>query len=412
MQIKCPKCHTVTAADGVTIDVVHFGCPSCRSLITFKNGTEGQVLKTFNAPTTDPILSVGQKGTFDGVEYTVTGVVVKQVQQYYYWREYILTAVANEQLYLSETDGHWILLRKVDDKYDVQGYPEAYDYDGMTLKLYDYDDPKTYTAEGFFDYDVSPKKQRMIEYINPPYIYSVEEIDKEFTVYFGEHISPAAIKKAFGIKSVPSRLGVGIVQPFGAKLQSMGIIFSTAAVLILVSHLIIYSGKEGKAVLRETLNFSDYNTKDFVSPPFTLEGGSAPLTIKLQSDVDNSWAAAQVALVNETTNSEEYAAKDIEYYHGYEGAENWSEGSRAESFNICGVGAGRYHLVITPQKPPEDLNNNTMHVSAEWDQPTAWNMILPITGMAIIFAITFFINANFNQRRWADSSYSPYNKDE
>ncbi len=409
MEKHCPKCHKVTVATDVVVDVLQFGCPYCRSLIHYGNNVEGRVEKMFTAPDREPDLKVGQKGTFDGVEYTVTGVVVKQVQKSYYWREYILTAVKDEQLYLSETDGHWILLRRIEDKYDVQGYPEEYTYNGMVMKIYDYDDPKTFLAEGFFDYDVDPKRQRMIEYISPPYIYSVEEADKEQTVYFGEHIAPAAVKKAFGIKSLPARMGVGIVQPFSVNLRYMGIIFSSMALLILVSHLVIYSGRKSTPVLNQGLSFAEYSGKDFVSKPFTLEGGSAPMTVQVRSNVDNSWAAVQVGLVNEVTNEEVYASKDIEYYHGSEGGENWSEGDRSETFNICGVEAGRYHFVVTPMKPEGDIANSGVVIQAEWNRPTSWNMVIPIVVMIAIFIIAFFMNANFNQRRWADSSYSPFN---
>lgn len=408
MQIKCIKCGTVTEAAGVTIELTQFGCPDCYSLIAYDDKPEGKFIKDFNIPTTKPVLNVGQKGVLNGIEYTVTGVVVKKVGRIYYWREYILTAQENEQLYLSETDGHWILLRKVDDKYDVSGYPETYNYNDRWMNLYDYDDPTTVMAAGFFDFDVTPKSQRMIEYIDPPYIYSVEETGKDQAVYFGEHINKSIVKKAFGIKFMPYTSGVGIVQPFAINIRKMAITFCCVAVLILVSHLIIYSGRQSTTVVKEALSFSESGGKDFVTKPFTLEGGSAPLTISVHSDVNNSWASVQVALINEKTSDEVYANKDIEYYHGYESGEHWSEGDTNENFNICGVSAGTYHLVITPQKAPEDSNNNFISVEAEWNKPSVWNMVIPIIIMLVVTVVCYYLGVYFEQRRWADSSYSPY----
>lgn len=408
MERTCPNCHTVTVAANVHVEVQQLACPHCRSLVTYNSKGEGKVEKKFSVPLQEPTLTVGQKGIFNGVEYTVTGVVVKQVQKHYYWREYILTAEKEDQLYLSETDGHWILLRKVDDKYDVQGYPKSYTYNDIYLKLYDYDDPKTFYAAGFFDYDVAPKHQRMIEYINPPYVFSVETIGSEHVAYFGEHISPGAVRKAFGLKNVPPRMGAGLVQPFAVDLRTMAITFCSMAVLILVSHIIIYSGRKKVDVMSQELSFADYASKDFVSAPFTLEGGSAPLEITVSSGVNNSWASVMVSLVNENTSEEVFASKDIEYYHGYEGGESWSEGSTSETFNLCGVGAGKYHLVVTPQKPAEDISNNTLKVSAQWGKPTVWNMVIPIIIMGAILLTFFYLDINFNRKRWADSSYSPY----
>lgn len=412
MEITCPKCSVTTIAAGVSLELQQFGCPNCSSLSHIKQDGSFNFIRKFDFSTADIALKVGQKGTLNSAEYTVTGVIVKVVQKQYFWREYILTAVDSEQLYLSETDGHWILLRKIDDAYNVSGYPEEYTYDDMTLQLYDYDDPKTVMAAGFFDYDVLPDRQRMIEYINPPYIYSVEEIGKEQTVYFGEHISKGAVRRAFGVKSMPYKSGIGIVQPFAVNVRYMAITFCVFAVFILTSHFFIYMERHSTTVLNDKISFADFNGKDYVSKPFTLEGGSAPLTIALASDVDNSWASVQVALVNEKTSNEEYVSKDIEYYHGYEGGENWSEGSNNEELEVCGVGAGTYHLVITPQKPPEDLTNNTVSVSAEWNRPSVWNMVIPIALMLGIAVLCYYLGIYFEQRRWADSSYSPYGGDE
>lgn len=408
MHITCIKCGTITEAANVAIQTQQFGCPECFALISYENDSNGKVNTVFNRLHTTSAIKVGQKGLLNGIEYTVTGVVVKQVQKTYYWREYILTAVNDEQLYLSETDGHWILLKKVEDTYKVHGYPREHDYNGITLKLYDYDDPKTVFAAGFFDYNVIPKRQRMIEYINPPYIYSVEELEKEQMVYFGEHISSRAIKKAFNLEYMPYKSGTGIVQPFIVNVRHMAIVFCAFAILILFSHLFIYHGRESVTVLDETLAFSEYNGKDFVSRPFTLTGGSAPLTVSLLTNVDNSWATAQVGLINEKTNDEEYTSKDIEYYHGYEGGENWSEGSNNKDIEICGVNAGTYHLVITPQKPPEDITNQGMKITAVWNSPSSWNMIIPIVMLIVIAVTMLIINFNFERTRWTDSSYSPY----
>lgn len=408
MEITCPKCSVTTTATDVTLEVTQFGCPNCNSLSEIKSGGVFNFTRKFDFTSSDVVLKIGQKGTIEGIEYTVTAAVVKKVQKHYFWREYILTAPKDEQLYLSETDGHWILLRKVDDNYDVKGYPEQYEHNGRQMMLYDYDDPKTVMAVGFFDYDVLPYRQRMIEYIDPPYIFLVEESGNEQASYFGEHISKGAVKRAFGVKSMPYKSGVGLVQPFAVDLRVMAIVFCMSAITILTSHLYIYSGRESVQVLNENLSFSQYSGKDYVSKPFTLKGGSAPLTINLDSNVDNSWASVQVALINEKNNDEEYAALDVEYYHGYEDGESWSEGDKSQRFNVCGVNAGTYHLVITPQKPAEDLTNDRINVSAEWNSPSSRNVVIPIIIMIAIGAALFFIKRSFEQKRWTDSSYSPF----
>ena len=175
----------------------------------------------------------------------------------------------------------------------------------------------------------------------------------------------------------------------------------------MVTQLFVNQNRTETHVLSKEFSFAEFDSKDFVSESFTLEGGSAPITISVHSDVDNSWANAQIALVNETTNDEIYANKDIEYYRGYTDGESWSEGSQGEKFNICGVGEGKYHLVITPQKQPDDVTNNSLYVKVVWKEPSLWNFGISILVMGIIIVILFLANKNFEQRRWENSDYSP-----
>jgi len=407
MQIKCIKCSTVTEAKGVDFKVINFGCPNCKKVISYKDVPQGAIVDDLTNKRPPSTLSIGQKGILKGKDYTVTGVIIKKVDPIYFWTEYILTSANNDWLYLSETDGHWILLEEVEDRYDVSDYPQTLVYKDIRMDIYDHANTTIVSAQGFFSYDLPNGRIKMIEYIDPPYMFSIE-IDKNESSYFGEHISKGQIKRAFGVKSMPYRSGVGIVQPFAVNVRYMAITFCVFAVLILTSHLFIYSGRQSTVVLNETLSFNDYGGKDYVSKPFTLQGGSAPLTILVSSNVDNSWASVQVALINEKTSDEEYASKDIEYYHGYEGGENWSEGSNDENFNLCGVNAGTYHLVVTPQKPPEDVTNNNLSVKAEWNTPSMWNMVIPIILMAVITIVCYYLGLYFEQRRWAESDYSPY----
>ncbi|MFD2601728.1 DUF4178 domain-containing protein [Flavobacterium suzhouense] len=407
MQIKCIKCGTVTEAAGVDFEVVNFGCPNCKKVTSYEKVPEGAIVDDLSNNRPAPALSVGQKGMLKGKEYTVTAIIVKKVDPIYFWTEYILTSADNEWLYLSETEGHWILLHEVEDRYDVEDYPQTLVYDDIHMNIYDHSNTRIISAQGFFSYELPNGRVKMIEYINPPYIFSIE-IDRNEASFFGEHISKGDVKKAFNVKSMPYKAGVGIVQPYLINIRKMAITFCCVAVLILVSHLIIYSGRQSTTVVKEALSFSESDGKDFVTKPFTLEGGSAPLTISVHSDVNNSWASVQVALINEKTSDEVYANKDIEYYHGYESGEHWSEGDTNENFNICGVSAGTYHLVITPQKAPEDANNNFISVEAEWNKPSVWNMVIPIIIMLVVTVVCYYLGVYFEQRRWADSSYSPY----
>ncbi|RYJ43248.1 DUF4178 domain-containing protein [Flavobacterium beibuense] len=408
MTVTCPECKAVTEAE-IELDVINFVCPKCASLFNYSSDGPKTVMRTFDYTFNNVTLKVGQRGKLNGIKYILTGVLVKKVPAGYMWREYILTSPDDEQLYLSEYDGHWIALHEAKEKAEKGLSPGTIAYDGMQMEIFSKGNTSIVSAEGFFDFNLPEKNIQLIEYISPPYIYSVEKIGKNQTGYFGEYIAASKIKRAFEVKSMPARTGIGMAQPFRFGVRKMAIIFSCFAVLILISHLLIYNGRAEKEVFRKKMEFSEFNNKDFVSDSFELKGGAAPLTISVQSDVDNSWASLQVSLVNEVTNEEFYATKDIEYYHGYSDGEIWKEGSTNEKFNLCGVGAGKYHLTVTPAKPLEDFSNKQLSVTATWNVPTLWNVFMFIGIMLIIVIIAYVAQAFFEQRRWSESDYSPYN---
>lgn len=407
MQITCPQCNTVAVVN-VNVELVQFACPACHSLITYRDNNATNIqFEKFGKPSDAVVLKIGQKGKVNDIDYYVTGIIVKKVHNVYFWREYILTSESKETAFLSESDGHWIFLKEVPEVYNVKDHKLTVERNEIIFNLYNYENTSLEYAEGIFNYSLPNNKQRMAEYINAHEILSIEiDGDGKETAFFGEHISRAKVKKAFEIENMPAKTGIGLVQPFFVNVRNLVITLCAVAILILVTHLVIYKERDGKQVVSQAIALDQYNNKDFVSAPFLLEGGSAPLTVALSTDVNNSWANVQVALVNEITNEEEYASKDIEYYQGYESGERWSEGDTSEDFNICGVAAGRYHIVITPQKPPEDLANNALRISVKWDEPSMWNVALPILFMLVIAIGIYYWNNYFEQKKWADSSYA------
>lgn len=408
MQITCSKCSTSTTIT-VNFNLVNYSCPQCSNLFLYKTNGEIKFEKKYKNKPAATTLYIGQNGLLDGIEYCVTGMLIKQVDGPYFWKEYILTPNKGAQKFLSETDGHWILLHEIEDAFDVRRHPRTIAYNGITLQLYEYDNTTIAYAAGFFDYDLPEGYQSMDEYINPPYIISIEKENGNSATFYGEHIAASKVKKIFNVPVMPPKTGKGIVQPFYIDLQQTAIIALCFAIVILVSHYFIYSTRSQKEVFKDTLSFLEYNNKDFVSKSFTLTGGLAPLAINVSSNVDNSWAAIQVGLVNEVTNEEVYANKDIEYYHGYEGGENWSEGSMSQKFNICGVSAGKYHLVLTPQKSADDANNHSISVTARWDEPSIRNALWPIGIMIVLLVAIYYWRTYFERQRWENSSYTSYN---
>ncbi|MBZ4036033.1 DUF4178 domain-containing protein [Flavobacterium sp. 17A] len=407
MKIPCYDCNTETELE-VGFEVVNFVCPKCRSVYEADDEGKFRRKSKYKAETEPFPLAVGDIGFLKGSEYKVTGILRKKVNPDYRWTEFILQNEAKEFLYLSVSNGHWMMLTEMEKIDDLKKGTKLLNYDGKNYDLFEHSDAEIIDAKGFFDFKIPNKKAHLAEYINPPYIVSVEKMNNIQTAFHGEYVRKSEIKKAFPDITLPYQSGTGMIQPSLFDLTNTAVIFCLFALLIITANWFIYRNQFEQNVFSKTIEFSQFDSKEITSPTFVLKGGSAPMTINVSTDVDNSWANLNIALVNEETSDEINANKDIEYYSGYTDGEYWREGSSSEKFNICGVKPGKYHLVITPMKAPEDLKNNAMRINVVWNEPSSRNVWLVIIGMIVIFFIIRFFKNQFEKNRWADSSYSNY----
>jgi hypothetical protein len=400
MDFSCSNCQTVTSVQ-VNANISYIACPKCNSYFK-KRGTNEYVCEHhFKSSYYDNQFTIGQTAIFEGEKYCITGILIKNQDSTVKWIEYVLQNGQGNWMYLSECDGHFILMNEIDFEKKVGNHPAVLDYENLFFDLYSYSVPDVEYAAGFFDFDILNKIE-LIEYIHPPYILSFERSSLEQTCFYGKHISRRNIKKAFNISQLPAKNGIGMIQPFFINFNNLLICLGCIAILILSTHWFLTKDRVEKEVLQVDLPFEKYKQYNYISPSFVLEGSSAPLSILVDSQVDNSWANVQVALINERTNEEIYASKDVEYYHGYTDGENWTEGGNFEEFNICGLAAGQYHLTFSPLKAPEDLSNRSINVRVIWNQPSLRNVYMVFIFMIIFGVGIYYISKYFEESRWKE----------
>lgn len=344
----CPACESGNKLD-LTFDIKEYVCKTCSYLIDVENNKHQKHIKV---PTENVVLDIGQKGIIDNTEYTVTGIIIRKYGTSIFWREYYLKDTKGKDAFLSESDGHWVLLHTI-DKMDVKRKSWnslILEYGAISFRKYETTECHIHAAAGFFeerlDFGISTYK----EYVNGIYMVSEEKSKTSVQYFSGKHISKYKVKKAFGISNLPNYSGIGIVQPFYVNVKHTINSMAVSALLISLIQLYVVGTRTNKSVFEQEINFADVRNKEMVSKSFDLSGGSAPLKVEVYSNVNNSWANVGLGLVNEKTNEIVYASKDIEEYHGYEDGENWSEGRRDESFNFCGVAPGKYHFIISAEK--------------------------------------------------------------
>lgn len=348
MHYICPLCKTENTIDA-DFEISEYVCKSCSNLIDIFQNTSTKVVKK---PIENVVLEVGQKGTIDGTDYTVTGIIIRKYGNSIFWREYYLKDKKGQDAFLSESDGHWVLLHPI-DKMEVKRKSWnsiILEYGSLKLRRYETTECHIHAAAGFFEDKLDFGLSTYKEYVNGTQMISEEKSKDGIQYFYGKHISKYKVKKTFNIANLPNYSGIGIVQPFYVNVKQAINILAVSALIICLIQLYVVATRTNALVFEQEINFSDVADKEMISKSFELSGGSAPLNVEVSSNVDNSWANVGLGLVNEKNNEIVFASKDIEEYHGYEDGESWSEGSKNESFNFCGVAPGKYHFVISAER--------------------------------------------------------------
>lgn len=346
MKKICPKCNHENSFE-IDFPVEQYVCNKCKGLIDF---AENKFIKEVSNSRYITTLSVGQKGTIENTEYTVVAIVIRKTGRNYKWSEYYLKDKNLNDAFLSESEGHWVFMKPLSQPFQTTKYGAT--FNDESYRKYETTQCTIAEAFGFFEDSLKFGVASYSEYVRDEKMISFEKQDDNNHYYLeGRHFSKSELKGAFkNLDYIPIKNGYGIVQPFFIDTKQLINILGITAILISLLQFFNYTTRTNYEVFRDSIRFDSVLNKELISKSFELKGASAPLEVKLYSNVDNSWANVELSLVNEKTNETEYTSKDIEQYHGYEDGESWSEGSRDEEFNICGVAPGKYHFAISAQK--------------------------------------------------------------
>jgi hypothetical protein len=143
---------------------------------------------------------------------------------------------------------------------------------------------------------------------------------------------------------------VAIAQPFERSPAQRAAMVACAllAALNLVAPLPFKLLGAEREVLRQGFAASDY-AGESLSQPFEVTRVPSVLAITASAPVDNSWLGVNLAVVNDRDEVVGEAEADVSYYHGVDGGESWSEGSRSSRELVRVEVPGRYRLLLTAQ---------------------------------------------------------------
>jgi hypothetical protein len=409
LEINCQNCKKANKLY-THYRAVAFTCSHCHA--HFNINKSGELKHIQNLTVVKSTFKVGTVFTIDKVEYVLTGYLVKSdIRNLAVWTEYTLFNPIEGNRILSESDGHYSLL-KITNFYQTDKNLEQVEYPELgQFQLYQKYNAKIKNAEGEFFYTLFDHKTTPCEdYVTPPHILSVERTPENTYWYLGEYCSQSKVSSWLKEKvDLPYQDGVAANQPFllNFKLKDLYGITGFALVLLFISQMTMTLFNNNSEVLNHNFYQND-SSKVYVTPAFTITQNNCAIDVNFQSDVANGWVEGDFILINETTGDRYYFGQCVEYYYGTSDGESWSEGSSSDKITVGGITAGVYHVnaTLTFNNPNP---SRTATISIQEDVTLLSNFFYALILIIVFPLLMRFRKRSFDRKQWYNSDYSPYN---
>jgi hypothetical protein len=428
IHVSCPQCGgalELRAPDKTQ----RVACPNCGALLDANQG-ELRFLQALDPPGDKPVIPLGTTGRFQvgrignpsyDRPFINIGYMKRSIRSEgtkYFWEEYLLYHPRLGFRWLVRSDGHWSWVEPLPPG-SVRGGTVSADWEDKRFKIFQKATARVEHVLGEFYWKVSVgEKVWASDYIRPPQMLSREATLKdngghkgEIAWSLGTYLPPDAVEKAFGLKNLP-RPELGSVapnQPFPHKNIYWCWLALTAVLVVL--GVIVANTSPGRKVFEQTIAFQrDPDPQKphmvFFSEPFQLKG-HGNLQVQADAAVQNSWLDIEGDLINVEKNVIQPFSLPVEYYHGVEGGESWSEGSRRASAYLSALPAGTYRLRLefesgTPMMPVQ------VHVRLRQGVAHLLPWFLALLALAVIPVGVIIYHIIFEVHRWQDSEFSPF----
>jgi hypothetical protein len=439
--VKCLSC-------GGPISLRTFGaqqrviCPHCGSTLAPEDSGALALLEAAARQRQPSALKLHTRGTLDGVEWEIIGIcwrrcVVDGVA--YPWQEFLLFNPYKgfRWLIYSLTDGHWALGWALDGAPEIlhKGHHSVRFNDTRYKHFQGAAAVVTY-VEGEFTWEVHVgDKADINDFVAPPLGLSIEQSatpdGAEINFTAQRWLSAKEVWAAFKQPDKPPRThGVASTQPnhWWAIQRSMWL----SCVVFLAAWWFMSGMVEKSRPGRVTFDQANISFEEPFSQEITIgkEGDHTAIDFRFTArPLEQSWAYAEVMLVNLATEEATGFGVEVEYYHGVDGGESWSEGSSVNTVTVGGLAGGKYLLQIHPQRdttnlpaPTEPgqfgLNIPTYPLSGIGQSPTSYDVritedvyltrysILAVSLILFFPLLSLLLGRRFEKRRWHNSDYA------
>jgi hypothetical protein len=250
------------------------------------------------------------------------------------------------------------------------------------------------------------------DYVAPPFGISKEVTRtgaQEISYSHARYMTPKEVESAFGVDELPRPQGIGPMQPFPGP--NIGGPFTMLLLLLLVTAVVIGMARPRRTLLDKTYDIAQLPAtaepgRMFFTDPIEVSGRSN-VVIEGFAPVSNEWLYVEGDFVNTLTNRFSDFSMPIEYYHGVDQGERWSEGKKTRRVYLSRPEKGSYVLRLGAQwqdgKEPQNFRLRVYEGGFRW--PHFILALLMLTGPAMA---ALFHKISFETARWKESAHSPY----
>ena len=364
-------------------------------------------------------IELGSNALWDGIEFKVIGYARKEESnaEAAQWNEYTLYNPSQGFAYLSEFQGHWVYVKEWPrPPLMTSEYREYFVENDNEFEIFNDYHYNVVGAIGEHIYNFDEVSHFAVkEFIHPPQILTVEKSRDEENWFFGDHVDRGKVEKSFSMPGgLPAKFGIGAVQPFAfINKETLILITLVGVILLAATHFLLSMTHHESVVFSETSFFEqDAGTINAVSPKFTLPKKESNLQVRFSAPVSNNWLELEGTFVNSQSGKEFSFNKGIEYYFGYTGGENWTEGKNEDVVILTEIPAGTYYLEY---KATRDTSFNfqsrvqSVNLEVKYDVTLSRNLFWAIGFVLLVAVVQFIMHYYYDKQRWSNSKYTPYN---
>ena len=416
-QVDCDACGTRFGLFGARF-MTQAQCPKCLHGIHIETRGAGKNLAVFTklsdaSPKPTELhqkaikpFRLGQQCEFNGKTFVLTGHLRNEVVEdgwSYYSDSYHLLAEDGEVKWLDKENNHYVLSERIGPVPDRLLYllPKSKAvFNGRKYQAFDSGESKICFVQGQFSYAAQiDDKVSYYDFVAPPYHLSAEVSAEESEGFSGRYLPMTEVAQAFRLPVNQFRkpVNVGPSQPYiESEVGKHARIILPLYILFFIV-LFIRSLELGSILTVGEFEYYQGEAAQ-VTQSEVLEVKEVPTTISLSLDtnVSNSWVYVDVQLVDSADNIVHAAASTVSHYHGYEGGEHWSEGSKYHSFYFRILRSGTYRFKLQAEG---DQSTNIEY----WSRNDVWLTRFPLIGLVITslwWLIHIYRRFEFQNNRW------------